>query len=230
LQVEGFTAKPLRTQGRQKRTDLSCLEKSNVQIITSMQSLDAQFLLFINHNTANDLFDVLMPALTYHGYLLVVPFLFYIFIIGVMRKDTIRRQHLIEAIAVVLIACCSVYLAGWVEDWMKDFVARARPCRTIEGIRLILPCPKSYSMPSGHAIGSFAFAAPLFYLTREHISVAWRLFPVVLAAMIAFSRIYLGVHYPTDVLAGALMGAVIGLVLSILYLIASKEFMIRIRR
>jgi undecaprenyl-diphosphatase len=45
----------------------------------------------------------------------------------------------------------------------------------------------------------------------------WRLYPLILASLIAFSRPYLGVHYPTDVLAGALLGSMMGLVLSMLY-------------
>ncbi len=86
-------------------------------------------------------------------------------------------------------------------------------------------------MPSGHAIDSFAFALPLFYLTREYIALIWRLYPLVLAALIAFSRIYLGVHYPTDVLIGALLGGMIGMGLSILYqAIITEDLMKRLRR
>jgi undecaprenyl-diphosphatase len=78
-------------------------------------------------------------------------------------------------------------------------------------------------MPSGHAISSFAFAAPLVYLTRHYITRAWRLYPLFLAALIAFSRIYLGVHYPSDALAGAFLGTGIGLVLSVVYETMKKE-------
>jgi undecaprenyl-diphosphatase len=97
---------------------------------------------------------------------------------------------------------------------MKDAIGRVRPCRTIEGIRLIVACPKSFSMPSGHAFSSFAFATPLVFLTRQYVSKVWRAYPLVLASLIALSRPYLGVHYPTDILAGAMMGSVIGLGLS----------------
>jgi undecaprenyl-diphosphatase len=200
-----------------------------VQIITFIQSLDAQLLLFINHETANSVFDVLMPALSLQGFLLVLPFLVYMIVQGFNRKDTGGRPSLTKVIGVIAIACCAVYGADLVEHSVKDFVARARPCRTIETIRLIIPCPKSYSMPSGHAISSFAFAVPLSYLTRKSISGAWRVYPLFLAAMIAFSRIYLGVHYPTDVLAGALMGALIGLVLSFLYQVIAGNIKFRPR-
>jgi undecaprenyl-diphosphatase len=194
----------------------------------TIQSLDAQLLLFINHNIANPVFDVLMPALTQRGYLLVIPFLLAMFLSSAKQKNDRGNTYLTAAIWTLLISCCAAYLTGFVEDWMKDAVARVRPCHAIEGIRLILPCPKSYSMPSGHAITSFAFALPLFFLTKQYIIAIWRLYPLVLASLIAFSRIYLGVHYPTDVLAGGLLGAMIGLCLSILYqTVATEEFMKR---
>ncbi len=78
-------------------------------------------------------------------------------------------------------------------------------------------------MPSGHAISSFAFAIPLFYLTREFIANAWRTYPLVLALLIAFSRMYLGVNYPTDVLVGAFLGTFIALALSLGYEFLGKN-------
>jgi undecaprenyl-diphosphatase len=190
----------------------------------TVQSLDAQLLLLINHGTANAVFDVLMPALTSQGYLLVLPFLLYMIVSSADRMDAQRKRFLYAAVWAIVISCCSVYLAGYVEDVVKNAVARERPCRTIDVIRLITACPKSYSLPSGHAISSFAFALPLFILSRDYLTMSWRLYPIILASLIAFSRPYLGVHYPTDVLVGALLGTGIGLFLSLLYrMIAMKH-------
>jgi undecaprenyl-diphosphatase len=179
-----------------------------------MQHLDTQLLLFINHGLVNPVFDVLMPALSLQGYLLVLPFLLYMIIHGIRQKEDRGTGRGMTVIWTILIACLAFCLTVFVEDWMKVAIARVRPCRTLEGIRLILPCPRSNSMPSGHAISSFAFAMPLFLLTRTYIRFAWRLYPLVLASLIAFSRLYLGVHYPTDVLAGALLGILMALALS----------------
>ena len=183
----------------------------------TVQSLDTQLLLLINHGTANTLFDILMPAFTSHGYLLVLPFLLYMIVSSADRMDAQGKRFLTAALWTIVISCCAVFLAEWVEDVLKNAVARERPCTAIEGIRLIAGCPKSYSLPSGHAISSFACAVPLYILSREYMMMQWRLYPLALASIIAFSRLYLGVHYPTDVLAGAVLGAGIGILLSILW-------------
>ncbi len=197
----------------------------------TLQVLDTKLLIFVNHGMANGFFDVLMPALTLRGYLVIIPYLLAMLLRGVKQKNDEGKTFIAVAIWTFLIACAAVYLAEWVEDWMKDAVARPRPCLVIEGVRLILPCPKSYSMPSGHALSSFAFALPLWYMTRRFIEAYWRIFPLFLAAMISFSRIYLGVHYPTDVLAGALLGAAIGLALSLSYeAIVTEEKILRQRK
>jgi undecaprenyl-diphosphatase len=188
----------------------------------SIQSLETQLLLLINHGTANGLFDILMPALTKNGYLMIIPYLIGILVWGSRNKNDQGRSYLPIALWTILIAVCSIYLTGYVEETLKVAVGRTRPCRAIEGIRLIIACPSSFSLPSGHAITSFGVALPLFYLTKGYVSTAWRLYPLFLASAIAFSRLYLGVHYPTDVLVGAVLGGGIGLGLAVLYQMGNK--------
>ena len=193
-----------------------------------LQSIATQVLLFINHSLENAAFDVLMPALSQKGYLLVVPFLLAMHAQAIKRTNKEGKSFLTAAVWTFLIACAATYLSGFVEDALKEAIARVRPCRAMADIRLLVPCPTSFSMPSGHAISSFAFAAPLFYLTRDYIIMAGRLYPLILASLIAFSRVYLGVHYPTDVLAGAILGSAIGLSLSIVYqMIRTEEILKR---
>jgi undecaprenyl-diphosphatase len=193
----------------------------------NIQALDSQLLLFINHALATPALDILMPALSAQGYLLVIPFLLAMLAQGAKRTDQRGRTYFTAAVWTLLIACLAAYLAEWAGDAIKVAVARERPCRVIEGLRLVIPCPRSYSMPSGHAMTSFAFAAPLFFLTRAYIIPQGRLYPLVLASLIAFSRLYLGVHYPMDVLVGTILGIMIGLSLSMLYQLMGTEEIVK---
>src|SRR5208283_5074762 len=90
--------------------------------------------------------------------------------------------------------------------------------------RLLVGCTSSGSMPSNHAVNSFAYAITLFYLTRNYIGIAGRLYPLALASLVALSRVYVGVHYPADVLAGALLGTTVSLLLIVLYKFALRRY------
>ncbi|HXY55590.1 MAG TPA: phosphatase PAP2 family protein [Nitrospirota bacterium] len=193
----------------------------------NVQSLDIDLLLLVNHGTANSFFDILMPALSQRGYLLVIPFVLAMFLKGVNLRNDKGKTFLAAAVSALVISCCALLFAELADYWIKQTFARVRPCQAIEGLRLIVLCPDSYSMPSGHAVSSFAVALPLFYRTREFIAVIWRLYPLLLASLISFSRIYLGVHYPSDVLAGALLGSVTGLALSFLYQLMGTEEIVK---
>lgn len=182
-----------------------------------MLDLDTKWFFLINHGTSNPVFDVVMPFLTNEGYFLVLPYLLVAFYYASRSNDASGRSHLTQAVWTVAIAFVAFPSAEAIGDGIKDAVMRVRPCHVLEGIRLLVPCPKSYSMPSGHAVTSFAFATPLVYLTRTFIPLTLRLFPLVLAASIAFSRVYTGVHYPSDVIAGALLGVGVASLLIIIY-------------
>jgi len=91
---------------------------------------------------------------------------------------------------------------------MKNVVGRARPSWIDETVKLIIENPHDFSFPSGHTQASFA-AAVAFWAYMKKWGGAWTLAgvaSVVLAALIAFSRMYLFVHFPTDILAGLALG------------------------
>ena len=88
---------------------------------------------------------------------------------------------------------------------LKNLIARPRPCWLDSSVQLLISSPTDYSFPSGHTLSS-AIGATV--LTKANHQFGWAAIP--LAAAIAFSRLYLFVHYPSDVLAGAVLGVAIG--------------------
>jgi undecaprenyl-diphosphatase len=88
---------------------------------------------------------------------------------------------------------------------LKPSIARSRPYDVLMDIRVVGARPVTYSFPSGHACSSFAGAWVLTLMWVRVAPLIW-----ALAALIAFSRVYIGVHYPIDVLAGALIGVAVG--------------------
>ena len=84
---------------------------------------------------------------------------------------------------------------------MKNVFARSRPCWIDDSVKMLIKIPKDYSFPSGHTSVSFAGAFAIFLYYKKAGIAAF-----VLASLIAFSRLYLFVHYPTDVAAGVLIG------------------------
>ena len=87
---------------------------------------------------------------------------------------------------------------------LKNLIARERPCWLDESVSLLIEVPKDYSFPSGHTLASFEAAISIL-LYRKRLGIA----ALILACLIGFSRLYLFVHFPTDVLAGAVMGTAI---------------------
>lgn len=99
----------------------------------------------------------------------------------------------------VLLSLLAVLLLG--NLILKPSVARLRPCWLDRSVPLLIEVPKDYSFPSGHSMASFAAAASLWFADRR-----WGCLALLLAGLIAFSRLYLFVHFPTDVLCGILLG------------------------
>lgn len=89
---------------------------------------------------------------------------------------------------------------------LKPLIARPRPCWLDTSAELLIAAPTDYSFPSGHALSS-TIAATVLTLTSRRLATA----AIPLAVLIAFSRLYLYVHFPSDILGGVLLGLVIGI-------------------
>lgn len=89
---------------------------------------------------------------------------------------------------------------------LKPLIARARPFTANPDFILLIRPPTDYSFPSGHTMSSFAAATVIWFANKKYGTAA-----LALAALIAFSRLYLYVHYLTDVLAGLVIGVLIAI-------------------
>lgn len=87
---------------------------------------------------------------------------------------------------------------------LKNLVMRERPCWIDQAVPLLIASPEDYSFPSGHSLAAFEAAASVFLFHR-----GWGTGLLLFAGLMAFSRMYLFVHFPTDVLAGAALGILV---------------------
>jgi undecaprenyl-diphosphatase len=102
----------------------------------------------------------------------------------------------------------AIALADWAATGIKALVDRPRPPLRYAEPKTLVPVPHDASFPSGHAATSFAAATMLSFAFPKFAPAL-----LVLAAAVAFSRVYVGVHYPLDVIGGAVLGAAIAIAL-----------------
>lgn len=159
-----------------------------------LQAIDTGVFRFVNQSLANPVFDWLMPKLA--GNALFVPVLLAA-AVGLLWKGG-RRGRL----CVVFLALVIVLGDTFVCNTIKKAVDRPRPFIVLGAQVLRIAGTDSGAMPSSHAANWFAASVVAFIFYRR----SWR-FMVPVAAMVALSRVYDGVHYPGDVLAGAVLGA-----------------------
>lgn len=140
--------------------------------------------------------DDLMRFITNLGNLGIIWILFAVSLLLVSRTRGTGLKTL-AALAVDAVLCNGV---------LKLLFARIRPCDVNTAIQLLIPRPDDFSFPSGHTAAAFAVVTALFLSGEKRL---WKP-ALVLAVLMAFSRLYLYVHYPTDVLGGILAGVISG--------------------
>ena len=114
--------------------------------------------------------------------------------------------------AVALAGLFALVLRHVASEVLKELTVRPRPLASVLDARLLVPMPSSYAFPSGHATSAFSAATGVVLVARWSLKRVplWGWGMLVLAAAISYSRVYVGVHYPTDVLAGAGLGMACG--------------------
>lgn len=160
-----------------------------------MNLLELKWLDAIQLHLRSGIGDILMPFCTKLGNGGMIWILLTLILLS-FRKT--RKIGCAVGVSLVLeVICCNLVL--------KPLVARIRPCDLAPSVQLLISRPTDFSFPSGHTASSFAAASALYFSGSRLWCPA-----AVLAVIIGFSRLYLYVHYPSDVLAGALLGTMLG--------------------
>lgn len=161
-------------------------------MIPKLLQLDGGLLIFIQESCVHPFLTPILTFITHlgdRGYLWIA-----ITVLLLLFKKTRKAGF-----ACLIALLCSGLIDNVI---LKNAVARMRPYDALDGVKLLIERQKDFSFPSGHTGTGFAVAGVIFFSTKRKYGIPILCF----AGLIAFTRLYLGVHYPTDVLAGVIIG------------------------
>jgi undecaprenyl-diphosphatase len=161
-----------------------------------LETLDITGFRFINTSLSNSVFDVIMPFLTDLNKQKVV-----LTLVGAILLWMLIRGNRNTRLTALLLIVTIIFSDQLSSSIVKYLFERPRPCHTLHGVHLLVGCGSGFSFPSSHAVNNFAAALIItFFFPRSF----WWWFGY--ASLVAFSRVYVGVHYPFDVFGGAVIG------------------------
>tara|TARA_B100000427_G_scaffold31742_1_gene23238 strand:+ start:143 stop:742 length:600 start_codon:yes stop_codon:yes gene_type:complete len=181
-------------------------------MIDTIVEIDKQIMVFLNKTISNPIFDFIMPIITNQNFLVF----FGLILIGYLAYFGGKRGR----ITIVLLLIAAGFSDAICFQIIKPWVGRIRPSHEFyEYINLLVSKGGKYSFPSNHAANSFVFATVLSYFYDKN-----RISLYILASTIAFSRVYVGVHYPLDIIFGSIIGYIISwIILSLWVIIKMRE-------
>lgn len=169
----------------------------------SFINLDGAILVWIQENLRNEYLTPIMKFITHLGdsgiIWIVLAVLFLVF--SRTRKT---------GVLMIFSLLGSLLINNMI---LKNLVARVRPYEAVEGLHRMIEAQGDLSFPSGHTGSSFAAAVVIYLMCPKKYGIP----AMILAVLIAVSRLYVGVHYPTDVLFGALSGTLIAWLICRIY-------------
>lgn len=165
--------------------------------------IDVSVLYFLNQTIANPVFDKFFSYITDVKHW----FLTYLVLILICFFKGGRIGKIACGFMVLLIIASDQFSS----NFLKNLIDRARPCNVLPDIRTVLGCSGTFSFPSSHAVNNFAAA---MFFAKIFPKYKWILF--ISAFFVAISRPYLGLHYPSDTLGGAIIGIVIGYIFAVM--------------
>jgi undecaprenyl-diphosphatase len=192
-----------------------------VPVIDFLYSVDTTLFTFVNQTSSNPLGDMLWPLITHYDRFLVVRILLLLVWLGLLIKGGPSGRRV--ALLLVPVLFVADQLSSSV---LKELISRPRPCHVIDGVpvvesvRLLVDCGPGKSFPSSHAVNNFAVATLFSYYYRK-----WTWAFVVWASLVALSRPAVGVHYPSDIVGGAIIGTMIALGIMLLWLMVEEKLL-----
>ena len=172
--------------------------------------LNTQIFYFINDGLKNPFFDFLMPHLTDIGGLTFIACLFIVLLL-ITRKDIFGLK---KYYPLVKLCICSLIISVIITASLKLFFSSPRPSLVIDNVHVLTSSADPNSFPSGHSSSTLSIMTVLFLKAKDYFN-RYRLikcFAVFYAIFICFSRIYIGMHLPFDVITGCIIGMVSGVV------------------
>ena len=191
---------------------ISAIHIMLLSIWSSLDNLDKSMFKLFNGRLTNDVFDKIAPWWREQStwYPLYISLLLYVIL--KMKKSAWKW-----VVAFILTIAISDIISSQI---LKDLIGRIRPCSEPSLVGycklLINRCPTSGSFTSSHAANHFAMAMFIFYTLKKYFGKFGIIF-IIWACTIAYAQVYVGVHYPFDVIGGAILGIAIGTLMSKLY-------------
>ncbi len=187
-----------------------------------LSNIDQTIFYFINHSLHFDVLNKLMPY--YRSMYLWIPI--YAFLTSFLLYNFGKK-----GLVFILCAALTVGITDTVSSKViKPAVERLRPCQDENfksEVKLLVSCGSGYSFPSSHAANHFALVT--FLIAAWRLKNRWAVIALMLwAASIGIAQIYVGLHYPSDVVAGALLGFAIGNFTGWLFFRIGPEFVINL--
>ncbi len=163
-----------------------------------LYSIDVGIFYFFNHTLSSGFLDKFFSLITNVNNWYIA----YIILLGILFTEDGRRGKF-AGILVIFLIIITDQLGAKV---IKELVGRVRPCNALTDVITPLGPTGTFSFPSNHALNNFAVAA---FFSLIYPKLKFILYGA--ATLIAISRVYLGLHYPSDILGGAIIGVIIGL-------------------
>jgi membrane-associated phospholipid phosphatase len=159
----------------------------------------------INTDWTNPVFDTIAPLLRNSMYWIPLYLFLIVFVLQNFKS---------KGAWWLLFFICTIAMTDMVGTYVfKHGFERIRPCNEpdmLSHLRLLVPCPSGYGFTSNHAANHFGMAT-FFFLTFRHVIKKWALLAFAWAVAICYAQVYVGIHYPLDIVGGMLLGLCFGI-------------------